>query len=56
MPKVTRSLAFPFITAEEIGEWIHRPQNVSETEWLDEFHDWVRDVLVPRIRRPEAGA
>jgi Uma2 family endonuclease len=51
-----RSLAFPFITAEEIGDWIHRPQDVSETEWLDELHDWVRDVLVPRVRRPEGGA
>jgi Uma2 family endonuclease len=51
-----RGVAFPFISAEEISEWVHRPQNVSETEWLDELHDWVRDVLVPRVRRPEAGA
>jgi Uma2 family endonuclease len=51
-----RSLAFPFITAEEIGDWIHRPQSGSETEWLDQLHDWVRDVLVPRVRRPEGGA
>jgi Uma2 family endonuclease len=54
--KTEHSLAFPFIAAEEICEWVHRPQNVSETEWLGDFHDWVRDVLVPRVRRPEAGA
>ncbi len=42
------SLAFPFLQAAEIDDWVRRPRDVSETQWLRQVRDWVRDVLAPR--------
>jgi Uma2 family endonuclease len=44
------SLAFPFLTSAEIFEWASRLQLVSETEWILDLRQWVRDVLVARVR------
>jgi Uma2 family endonuclease len=45
------SAAFPFLTAAEIHDWAVRPQTVSDTEWMNELHRWVRRTLKPRVRR-----
>jgi Uma2 family endonuclease len=44
------SLAFPFLPASEIGDWAHRPQTNSETEWIRELRRWVRETVLPRYR------
>lgn len=44
------SLAFPFLSAVELTDWINRPEDISETRWAIALHRWVRDVLVPRAR------
>ncbi len=46
------SLAFPFLQAREIDDWVRRPRDVSETQWLRQVRDWVRDVLAPRRGGP----
>ena len=48
------SLAFPFLQAREIDDWVRRPRDMSETQWLRQVRDWVRDVLAPR-RAGEPG-
>jgi Uma2 family endonuclease len=49
-----RSLSFPFLTAAEIFDWVNRPGMASMTHWVKELRQWVKDVLVPRVRG-EAG-
>ncbi len=48
--EVEKSVAFPFLTAAEILEWVSHPQTGNETAWTKELRQWVRDVLVPRAR------
>jgi Uma2 family endonuclease len=48
--EVPNSVAFPFLTAAEVFEWVSRPQTGSETDWLKQLRAWVRDVLAPRAR------
>jgi Uma2 family endonuclease len=45
-----RSLAFPFLTATEILDWVQRPPMTPDLEWMTELRQWVQDVLVPRVR------
>jgi len=49
------SPTFPTLTAAEIDEWIGRPRKGDEREWSKSFRTWVREVLVPRVRRPVGG-
>jgi Uma2 family endonuclease len=49
------SAAFPFLSAVEIYSWVSRPKTVSDTEWLNELHRWVRRTLKPRVRRQAGG-
>jgi hypothetical protein len=42
------SAAFPFLTAAEIYDWVARPEDESDTEWVAELRDWVKDTLVLR--------
>ncbi len=44
-----RSLAFPFLTAAEIADWIARPWGEDETPWMQEVHRWVLETLAPRV-------
>lgn len=50
------SRAFPFLTAAEIANWITRPVEDSETDWMKAIRYWARDELVPRVNRPQGGA
>ncbi len=43
------SIAFPFLTATEVFEWVSRPQTCSETDWIKDVRRWVRKVLVRRV-------
>jgi Uma2 family endonuclease len=43
-------VAFPFLTAAEVFEWVSRPQTGNETDWVKQVRRWVRDVLAPRAR------
>ncbi|HEU5116933.1 MAG TPA: Uma2 family endonuclease, partial [Isosphaeraceae bacterium] len=49
------SLAFPFLSAPEISEWIARPENENETDtdWALQCRQWVRDILRPRTTNPQ---
>lgn len=51
--EVDSSVAFPFLKASEIADWVLKPQTLPETEWLIEVRQWVRNVLDPR--RPGGG-
>ena len=42
------SAAFPFLTAAEVSDWVHRPQSSTETEWLRDVHRWVSETLPAR--------
>lgn len=44
------SLAFPFLTANEIADWIHRPRDESELEWAIALRQWITEVLAPRLQ------
>ncbi|CAN5814821.1 Uma2 family endonuclease [soil metagenome] len=44
------SLAFPFLSALEIADWVLRPQAGSDTDWIKELRRWVNEVLAPRYR------
>jgi Uma2 family endonuclease len=48
------SAAFPCHTAAEIHDWVSRPQDTSDTEWMRDLRRWVRRTLRPRVR-PRAG-
>jgi len=50
------SASFPFLRADEVGDWVRRPQTVSDTEWRKELRAWVRKTLKPRVRRPNPNA
>jgi Uma2 family endonuclease len=47
----TTSLAFPFLTASEIHDWVTRPQSGSETDWIRELRRWVLRTLRRRVHR-----
>lgn len=42
-------VAFPYLTAAEIFEWVTRPTGGNDTAWFKELRQWVRDVLRPRF-------
>lgn len=42
------SAAFPFLTADEVSEWVHRPQVSSETGWRRDLRRWVAEALPAR--------
>jgi Uma2 family endonuclease len=48
------SAAFPFLMAAEIHDWVSRPQDTSDTQWMRDLRRWVRRTLRPRVR-PRAG-
>lgn len=47
------SLAFPALTADEISSWIGRPPEGSDTDWIKALRAWVKEVIVPRVCKPE---
>ncbi len=54
--KSPTSLAFPFLTAAEVYDSMRRPQDVSETEWVKELREWVKQTPKPRaVSRAEGG-
>jgi hypothetical protein len=47
------SLAFPFLSAAEVYDWVRRPQTGSDTDWIKELRSWVGRTLKPRVRGQE---
>ncbi len=48
---VTASPTFPVFSFEEIVHWVKRAEELDDmSEWIVQFQDWVRDVLVPRAQ------
>jgi Uma2 family endonuclease len=43
------SLAFPFLSAAEIYDWMRRPQDISDTEWVIQLRAWVKETVKPRV-------
>jgi Uma2 family endonuclease len=54
--KVPTSVAFPFLTADEIYSWVSRPQIDSETEWCLAVRRWVAETLMPRVGTTGTGS
>ncbi len=52
--QVAASLAFPFLTAAEISDWIFRPYTGDETRWSSELFAWIQAELTPRFRENPA--
>ena len=55
--QVNASVAFPFLSAAEICEWVVRPQTETDAEWGLDLRAWVLDVPLPRYqgRANDAG-
>ena len=49
------SLAFPYLSAEEIHAWIVRDQDDSDTAWIKALRAWVRETLRPRRDGGQTG-
>lgn len=45
------SAAFPFLSAAEIADWVHRPQTGSDTDWIRALRRWVQETLLPRFQQ-----
>jgi Uma2 family endonuclease len=43
------SLAFPFLSVAEVYDWMRRPQDISDTEWVTQLREWVKQTLKPRV-------
>jgi Uma2 family endonuclease len=43
------SAVFPFLTADEVLEWVSRPVDGPETSWLRLVVQWVKETLKPRF-------
>ena len=50
MPNLRPALAFPFLSASEVFEWVSRPQSEFDNDWIKELRNWVRRTLKPRVR------
>jgi Uma2 family endonuclease len=50
------SLAFPFLSVGEVYDWMRRPQDVSDTEWVMQLREWVKGTLKPRVRQEKGNA
>jgi Uma2 family endonuclease len=44
------SLAFPFLTADEIFERANHMPTGFDLDWTEELRQWIQEVLVPRVR------
>lgn len=45
---VTRSLALPTLTPEDVADQLRRSEEMDTSPWYQALSTWVRDVLVPR--------
>jgi len=50
------SLAFPFLSVAEVYDWMRRPQDVSDTEWVMQLRKWVKETLKPRVGQENGNA
>lgn len=48
--EATASRSLPFLAPADVSEWILRPMDGPETDWIKALRRWVRDVLAPRVR------
>jgi hypothetical protein len=44
------SAAFPFLSARAVFEWVSRPQDELDNDWIKHLRNWVRRTLKPRVR------
>jgi Uma2 family endonuclease len=49
--EVASSLAFPFLTSDEITKWTQWPYSGTDTDWMEEVHRWLFETIVPRAKR-----
>lgn len=45
------SLAFPFLSAAEVLQWIRKPEadDASDLDWTFDLRRWVQETLIPRV-------
>jgi hypothetical protein len=48
------SVAFPYLKAAEIFDWVARPRAANDSAWLKELRRWVRETLAPRRAGPQS--
>jgi Uma2 family endonuclease len=53
--KARSSLAFPFLSASEILDWVKRVENGTDLDWGKALRKWVQDELLPRAKREPGG-
>ncbi len=46
---IERSLAFPVLSADDVGEQIALARSLGSSAWYIQFPGWARDVLAPRL-------
>jgi Uma2 family endonuclease len=46
--QIERSLAFPWVTANELMAFLGRHGSVRDTQLIKEFRQWVRETVLPR--------
>jgi hypothetical protein len=49
-PRLPVSRTFPFLSADELLDWVQRAPTGPETDWMCDAEQWVRDLIVPRYR------
>lgn len=42
-----RSRAFPFLPMDEIRSFLEKAATMEDADWLQAFHDWARDTVLP---------
>jgi Uma2 family endonuclease len=47
---VKSSIAFPFLSAAEIHDWVTRPRPDQDTTWSLDLRAWIAESLAPRVK------
>ncbi|MBV8076797.1 MAG: Uma2 family endonuclease, partial [Planctomycetaceae bacterium] len=47
--EVAASPGLPFLSSEEVVQWLRLAETMGQTPWLRQFREWVRDELAPRF-------
>ena len=48
----TTSPSFPFLPLDRLVKWVNEADSMSQTNWIRQFSEWVRDELAPRYGQP----
>lgn len=49
---IDRSLAIPVLTPSDVSDQVQAADSLGASAWFLPLHEWVRDVLAPRLAEP----